>query len=76
MSKARHYRAVGSPTDRFSSTELQMVEYVEIPLSDLLLDMRNARLRDEGTTQQATLLALARQQGKRLLRLARDIVEK
>lgn len=53
-----------------------MVEYVEIPLSDLLLDMRNARLRDEGTTQQATLLALARQQGKRLLRLARDIVEK
>lgn len=52
-----------------------MSEIVEIPLADLLIDMRNARLKDEQPNQQAALLAVAKQQGKRLLKLATDIVE-
>jgi hypothetical protein len=52
-----------------------MPEPIDVPLVDLLVDVRNARLRDEQPSQQATLLALARQQGNRLLKLASDVVE-
>lgn len=52
-----------------------MIEFTELPLSALLLDVRNARLKDTQPTQQAALLALARQEGKKLLELARSIVE-
>lgn len=51
-----------------------MPEQVDIPLADLLIDARNARLREEQPSQQAALLAIAEQQGKRLLHLAKDIV--
>lgn len=50
-------------------------EIVDIPISDLQVDTRNARLVDEQSNQQTALLAMARQQGKRLLKLATDIVE-
>jgi hypothetical protein len=52
-----------------------MPEIVDIPLADLLVDTGNARLKDEQPNQQAALIAIAKQQGKRLLRLAADIVE-
>lgn len=52
-----------------------MAKYVDIALSDLLLDVRNARLRETRSSQQAALLALAEQQKMRLLKLARDIVD-
>ena len=52
-----------------------MAQIVEIALADLLIDTRNARLTEEQPSQQYALLALARQQGKRLLKLAFDIVE-
>ena len=52
-----------------------MAEIVDIPLADLLIDTRNARLKTEQPSQPAALLALAMQQGSRLLRLATDIVE-
>ena len=52
-----------------------MAQIVEIALADLLVDPRNARLTEEQPSQQSTLLAIARQQGKRLLKLANDIVE-
>lgn len=51
-----------------------MYETVSIPLSDLLLDTGNARLGEEQQSQQAVYLALAKQQGRRLLTLAEDIV--
>ncbi|HET6386468.1 MAG TPA: hypothetical protein VFJ58_24000 [Armatimonadota bacterium] len=50
-------------------------EIVSVPIANLLLYGGNARLRDEQTTQQAALLALAEQQGNKLLSLARDIVD-
>jgi hypothetical protein len=53
-----------------------MPEYRDIPVVDLLVDLRNARVKDEQPTQQAAILALARQQGPKLLELARDIVAK
>lgn len=52
-----------------------MPEIVEIPVADLLLDDKNARLRDEQPSQQATALALAKQQGVRLVNLAEDITK-
>ncbi len=52
-----------------------MAQIVEIALADLLIDIRNARLTEEQLNQQSALLAIARQQGKRLLKLAADIVE-
>lgn len=52
-----------------------MAEIVDVDLADLFVDTRNARLTDEQTNQQTALFALAKQQGKRLLKLATDIVE-
>jgi hypothetical protein len=52
-----------------------MFEYVQIPLADLLPDDGNPRLVDTAASQQETALALARQQGDNLVRLAADIVE-
>jgi len=50
-------------------------EIVSVPISDLLLDTANARLGEEQPSQQAVYLHLATQQGRRLVALARDIVE-
>jgi hypothetical protein len=50
-----------------------VAEIVEIPISDLLLDPRNARLPEEEANQQAVAVALAREQGVRLVNLAGDI---
>jgi hypothetical protein len=52
-----------------------MPEVVEVPIVDLLLDSTNARLGQEQPSQQAIYIALAKQQGKRLLKLAQDIVD-
>lgn len=52
-----------------------MPEIVQISLSGLLVDTSNARLKDEQSSQQAAVLALAGQQKKRLLKLATDIVK-
>jgi hypothetical protein len=52
-----------------------MPEIVDIQLSDLLIDTRNARLKTEQPTQQSALLAIAAQQGGRLIKLAADIVD-
>jgi hypothetical protein len=49
-------------------------EIDEIPVASLLLDPRNARLGEEQSSQQAIYIALAKQQGKRLVKLAEDIV--
>lgn len=46
-----------------------------IPLANLLLDERNARIIEEQPNQTAAMLALAEQQGVRLLRLAEHIVD-
>jgi hypothetical protein len=46
----------------------------DISVSDLLLDQKNARLGDEQPSQQATIHALASQQGRRLVKLAENIV--
>lgn len=51
-----------------------MPDIIEVPLSDLLLDTENARLLDAGTNQQSTALSLAKDQGEKLVRMARDIV--
>jgi hypothetical protein len=53
-----------------------MVQRTDIPVSELLLDRKNARLGEEQETQQATINALATQQGRRLVRLAESIVAK
>ena len=52
-----------------------MAEYDDIALSDLIVDERNARLRNPQANEQAALLVLAEQQKRRLLNLAGDIVE-
>ena len=52
-----------------------MSDIIDIPLSDLLVDPKNARLSEEQVNQQDAILALTAQQGKRLLKLAADIVE-
>ena len=51
-----------------------MPEIVEVPLADLLLDPTNARLGEGLTSQTDTALALAKQQGDNIIRLAQDIV--
>lgn len=52
-----------------------MTELVNIALVDLIVDVRNARLRKEQSSEQSALLALANQQGQRIVSLAADIVE-
>lgn len=51
-----------------------MYQTVPIPLTDLLLDMSNARLGEEQSSQQQVYLTLGKQQGKRLISLAEDII--
>lgn len=51
-----------------------MFETVYVPLADLLLDQKNARLGDEQASQQQVYVTLAKQQGKRLVNLAENIV--
>ena len=53
-----------------------MPQRVEVPVADMLLDQSNARLGQVQTSQQQTALALANQQGKRLVKLAGSIVDK
>ncbi|MGV3721809.1 MAG: hypothetical protein ACO1SX_12930 [Actinomycetota bacterium] len=53
----------------------KLLEIVEIAVADLLVDPDNARLKGGLGTQQAAILALAQQQGKRLIEIADDIVE-
>lgn len=53
-----------------------MPRRVDIPVVDLLLDPKNARLGQEQPSQQATAHALATQQGKRLVKLAENILER
>jgi hypothetical protein len=50
-------------------------EVVSIPLADLQLDPGNARLGEEQPSQQAIYIALAQEEGRRLIKLASDIVE-
>lgn len=50
-------------------------EIVAVPLADLLLDERNARLPEAKSSQHEVYHALAEQQGRKLLALAQDIVE-
>lgn len=52
-----------------------VAEVVEIPIADLLVDERNPRLKDEQPSQQAAIYAIAKLMGRRILRLAEDIVE-
>jgi hypothetical protein len=52
-----------------------MFETVAVPVVDLILDPKNARLGQEQPSQQAIYSALANQQGARIVELARDIVE-
>jgi len=51
-------------------------QQVDIPVADLLLDERNARLGQESGSQQQAALALAQQQGRRLVKLAQSIVSR
>ena len=51
-----------------------MFQTVPIPVSDLLLDPKNARLGEELPSQQAIYHALAQQQGRRFINLADDVV--
>jgi len=52
-----------------------MHQTVEVPVVDLLLDQGNARLGQEQASQQQTAIALATQQGRRLVKLAESIVD-
>lgn len=52
-----------------------MAEVVDVPLADLLLDPENARLSETVKSQHDVALALAKQQGDKLIRLAKDIVD-
>lgn len=53
-----------------------MPRRVDVPIADMLLDPGNARLGQEQTSQQATALALAKQQGRRLVKLAESVTNK
>ncbi len=53
-----------------------MSERVSVPVADLLLDQRNARLEEEQASQPATCLALTALNPKYLLTLAEDIIDK
>ena len=61
-------------TSLVSAESPRMAEYVDIALADLIVDSRNARLKEAQPSQPATLFALAGQQKRRLLNLAEDIV--
>jgi hypothetical protein len=50
-----------------------VINFTELPVASLLVDVRNARLKDPQATPQAAILALAKQQGPKLLELARSI---
>lgn len=52
-----------------------MPETADIPVSSLLLDVRNARLKEEQPSQQDAILEMAKKQKKQLIALAKDIVE-
>lgn len=52
-----------------------MAKFVEVPLSQLLLDLENPRFGDPVESQPAAFYALAEQQGRKLVLLAKDIVE-
>lgn len=52
-----------------------MPDLVDVPIAELIVDARNARLKVEQSNEQAALLAIATQQGKRLLALASDIID-
>lgn len=52
-----------------------MPETVSVRIADLLLDQRNARLKEEQPSQPATNLALAELNPRYLLNMAEDIVE-
>lgn len=52
-----------------------MAEIRNIPIADLLVDTKNYRLKDEQPSQQAAIIAIAKKEGKGLLKLAGDIVE-
>jgi hypothetical protein len=52
-----------------------MPEIVEVPLSDLLFDLRNPRMPEKLTSQQEFALAMAKQRPGALLRMAKDILE-
>jgi hypothetical protein len=51
-------------------------EVVDISPVDLLLDKRNARLREAQDSEPATVLSIVKQQKRQFLNLANDIVEK
>lgn len=53
-----------------------MPQRVEVPVADLLLDEKNARLGQETASQQEAAIGLAAQQGRRLVKLAQDIAER
>jgi hypothetical protein len=53
-----------------------MHENVDIPVTDLLLDSGNPRLKSEQPDQQQTALELMRQHGEHVLNLAEHIVDK
>lgn len=50
-------------------------EFAEVDLADLIVDVRNARLREEQPNEQAALLAIARKDKRHLLSIAADIVD-
>lgn len=52
-----------------------MKRLLEVAVSDLSLDDKNARLLNPGGNQQATAILLTKDQGDKLVRLAKDIVE-
>jgi hypothetical protein len=52
-----------------------MPEVVDVPLSDLLFDLRNPRLVEPLKTQQEFAVNLAKQQQGNIVRLAKDILD-
>lgn len=50
-------------------------ELVDIDLADLIVDVRNARLREEQANEQAALLAIAEKDKRHLLKIATDIIQ-
>lgn len=68
----RRGRDVVVPAD---DRTIAVTEIVDIPVADLQFDPTNARLVNEGSSQQAIALALAQHQGRRLVNLAAHIVD-
>ena len=52
-----------------------MAETVTIPVADLLMDAENPRLPEPNVAQRDAIREMAKQQGRKLLTLARDIAE-